>query len=156
MFHTVIWATDGSDAADAALPLVKELAGAADRLIVCHHDELLAGRAGGLPIALDEDDLLSKIKGQAGALRAEGLAAEVKFVKGLSGRTAHVIADVAREEKADLIVVGTRGLGPLIGLMLGSVTQRLLHLAPCPILAVPPGERPEGRPDAKAATVASS
>jgi nucleotide-binding universal stress UspA family protein len=53
------------------------------------------------------------------------------------GEAAHVVAEAAREEGADVIVVGTRGRGPLAGLLLGSVTQRLLHLAPCPVLAVP-------------------
>jgi nucleotide-binding universal stress UspA family protein len=37
-----------------------------------------------------------------------------------------------------VIVVGTRGRTPLAGLVLGGVTQRLLHIAPCPVLAVPP------------------
>ena len=34
-------------------------------------------------------------------------------------------------------MVGTRGHTPLGGMLLGSVTQRLLHIAPCPVLAVP-------------------
>lgn len=49
-----------------------------------------------------------------------------------------MIAERARELGADAIVVGTRGHGPVAGLLLGSVTQRLLHIAECPVLAVPP------------------
>jgi len=44
---------------------------------------------------------------------------------------------VMGELGGDIIVCGTRGLGAFAGAFLGSFTQRLLHVAPCPILAVP-------------------
>ena len=46
----------------------------------------------------------------------------------------------AEDVGADLVVVGTRGHTPLAGLMLGSVTDRLLHILRCPVLAVPSAE----------------
>lgn len=138
MFHTIIWATDGSAAADHALPLVRDLAAAPARLLVVHADELLAGRAGGMPVAVNEDELQVKIEGQVAELREAGIEVDLRVSKGMQARAAHVIADLAAAERADLIVVGTRGHGPVAGLLLGSVTQRLLHLAPCPVLAVPP------------------
>jgi nucleotide-binding universal stress UspA family protein len=54
------------------------------------------------------------------------------------GGPAKSIADVAEEEGADLIVIGTRGHTGLPRIALGSVTQRLLHLAHRPVLAIPP------------------
>ena len=51
MFKTIIWATDGSEAADRALPYAEELAEGDDRaLIVVHVKELLGGRAAGYPV----------------------------------------------------------------------------------------------------------
>jgi nucleotide-binding universal stress UspA family protein len=47
-----------------------------------------------------------------------------------------VIIDVAEEESAELIVMSTRGHDGFAHLMLGSVTERVLHHAPCPVLAV--------------------
>jgi nucleotide-binding universal stress UspA family protein len=48
-----------------------------------------------------------------------------------------MIVDAARAFGADLIVVGTRGYGAVRGMVVGSVTQRLLHVADCPVLVVP-------------------
>jgi len=50
---------------------------------------------------------------------------------------AHAIADIAEKSKGDLIVAGTRGHSLIEGLLVGSVTQRLLHIAKQPVLVVP-------------------
>jgi nucleotide-binding universal stress UspA family protein len=138
MFKKIIWATDGSDAADRALPYAKALAGGTGRaLVVVHSRELLVGRAAGYSVLADEDELQAKIRRQVDQARDEGLDATLKLVSGAASGVAHMIADVARDIGADVIVVGTRGHAPIAGLLLGSVTQRLLHIAPCPVLAVP-------------------
>ena len=49
---------------------------------------------------------------------------------------AEAITDIARIEKCDLIVLGTRGLTNLAGLIVGSVTNRVLQTAPCSVLVV--------------------
>ena len=54
---------------------------------------------------------------------------------------AHVIADAAVNTGADLIVVGARGHTKLLGFVLGSVTHRLMQIATCPVLTVPPADR---------------
>jgi nucleotide-binding universal stress UspA family protein len=138
MFKTIVWATDGSDAADAALPYVKGLAeGEGHRLVVVHSKEVLRGRAGGYPVYADEDEVLAKIHRQADELRADGLDVTLRIGATAAPGAAHVIAEVARTFDADVVVVGTRGHTAIGGLLLGSVTQRLLHIAPCPVLAIP-------------------
>jgi len=140
MFRTIVWATDGSEAADEALPYAKGLAtGEGRKLVVVHSKEIYVGRGGAFPVLADEQDLEQKIRGQVHELADERVDAR------LASGAAHMIADVAREAGADVIVVGTRGHGPVAGLLLGSVTQRLLHIAPCPVLAVPTGKHAEAR-----------
>jgi len=146
MFKTILWATDGSANADRALPVVKELAEAkGTKLVVAHCRELLTGRAAGLPVNADEDELVTKIRAQAAELESVGFDTRVDVVTTSGTNAPHVIADLAREHEADVIVVGTRGHSPLVGALLGSVTQRLLHIAPCPVLAVPTGEHAESK-----------
>ena len=53
------------------------------------------------------------------------------------GRPARVIVDVAAEEKVDLIVMNTHGTRGLEHAILGSVTDKVLRMAPCPVLAIP-------------------
>lgn len=141
MYSKVIWATDGSDAADRALAHAK--AAAADSqtpLLVVYCEEFtMPGKSGvSLPDRGDEADIEAKIERQVAELSSNGVTATLEKVRSMVGGAAHAIAGVATRDRADLIVVGTRGRTRLGGLLLGSVTQRLLHIAPCPVLAVPP------------------
>ena len=140
MFKKVLWATDGSEGADRALPLVKELAAdSGGELLVVHCEEVTAPyRTGGAyPAHANEDELKAKIERQVAELSKDGASAALQTTRTPVGGAAHAIADMATDNGAELIVVGTRGHTPLGGLLLGSVTQRLLHIAPCPVLVVP-------------------
>jgi nucleotide-binding universal stress UspA family protein len=57
------------------------------------------------------------------------------------------IVDYARDHKIDVIVIGTHGRGALAHLMMGSVAERVVRLAPCPVLTVHHPEREFVRPD---------
>jgi nucleotide-binding universal stress UspA family protein len=54
----------------------------------------------------------------------------------LEGSPAEAIIEVAKTSKSDLIVMGSRGLGQLAGLLLGSTSQKVVAHAPCPVLIV--------------------
>jgi nucleotide-binding universal stress UspA family protein len=147
MFNKVVWATDGSESADLTLPNARALVAAdGGSMTVVHCEEFtLPGKGGpSLTIHAGEETLIEKIEGQVAELSQGGVPADLKVVKATVGGAAHVIADVAKEENADVIVVGTRGHTPLGGLLLGSVTHRLLHVAPCPVLAVPTRDKERG------------
>lgn len=139
MYSKILWATDGSAAADAALPKVREFASLnGTSIVVLHCEETFVGpRAYGVDVHPDEPDLRAKIKTQAAELESAGFDVTTEFVSGRAGIAAHAIAEAAENDGADLIVVGTRGHTALGGLLVGSVTQRLLHIARCPVLAVP-------------------
>ena len=78
---------------------------------------------------------------------AKGLLTEISEAMGLEradqrvviGYAAERLADLADEEGADLIVVGSRGRGAFKAAFLGSVSTSLIGVARCPVLVVPPG-----------------
>jgi nucleotide-binding universal stress UspA family protein len=54
----------------------------------------------------------------------------------LAGHPVRNIVDLARELKADLLVIGATGHSAFYERMIGSRADRLLHLAPCPVLVI--------------------
>ncbi len=139
MFETIIWATDGSELADTALPLVRELAELHHaRIVAVHADEHLRGRFGAAPVLADEDDLRAKIRMQVAELVDAGFGAEFHVEVSSIHDPAMLIAEAAEEVRADLILIATHGRGLAGSAFLGSVTKGLLHQAPCPVLVVTP------------------
>jgi hypothetical protein len=67
----------------------------------------------------------------------------LEFRSAMVGHCGNVIADIATEREADVIITGSRGHSGFAGMLLGSVTQRLLHLADCPVLVIPRGTAPK-------------
>jgi nucleotide-binding universal stress UspA family protein len=142
MYKKVMWATDGSEIADRALPHAKMLAEDGDApIVVAYCEEItLPGKGGGrFPVHANEEESQAKIERQVAELSGSGGGATLEKTSSPVGGAAHAIAEIATREQTDVIVVGTRGRTALAGLLLVGVTHRPLHVAPCPVLAVPPG-----------------
>jgi nucleotide-binding universal stress UspA family protein len=137
MYKKIIWATDGSPEADLALEEARRLArlGAA-RIVAVHCDQRLTGRAAAYPALGDEDDRRRKIRRQVKGLRERGVDIEL-LVRRTHQEPADVVAAITDELGGDVIVCGTRRRGALSSAAFGSFTHRLVHVAPCPVLAVP-------------------
>jgi len=139
MFKVIVLALDGSEAAKRAIPIAVELAKAAKSKVVIAHVEERMATKGRAPVDADEDEVQADLRALVKDLAAEGIDAGIEMGDVMAGGagTAHAIADIAERSNADLIVAGTRGHNPLAGLLVGSVTQRLLHIAKEPVLVVP-------------------
>ncbi len=137
MFKTIVLALDGSDTSKRAVPVAVELAkrdGA--KLVLAHVDERVVAKGGG-DIHFDEQEIQSDVRKLAEELAGDGLETGVEMADVMAGGAGRVIAEIAERVSADLIVTGTRGHSPVGGVLVGSVTQRLLHLAKQPVLVVP-------------------
>ena len=136
MYKTVIWATDGSDGASAALEEALRLADmSGGRIVAAHCDQRLSGRAAAWPALPDEEDRLLLIRRQVDELKTKGVNIDL-VIRRSHHEPADMVAAIASERRGDVIVCGNRGHGALSSALLGSVTQRLLHTAPCPVLVV--------------------
>ena len=133
--------TDFSDDASAALTYALGLAlpfGAAVALLHVVEDPLAAGvwsselytaEIAGLQINLvrDAEQRLKEYAAEQGG----PITTEVR-----TGPAARVILDFAREQAFDLIVMGTHGRTGLAHVVMGSVAERVVRLAPCPVLTL--------------------
>jgi nucleotide-binding universal stress UspA family protein len=99
----------------------------------------MAGADGGLPHVFAPADLLEEVGKQV--LEKASEAAKRQGAKKIStatfgGDPADAILEAAQRQKADLIVLGTRGFGDFKGLILGSVSHKVSSRAHCPVLTV--------------------
>ncbi len=76
-------------------------------------------------------DLLERAQSEA---RAAGVSAIETFAR--QGDAADAILDIAEEQRADLIVVGNKGMTGAKRFLLGSVPNKVSHHAPCSVLIV--------------------
>ena len=81
-----------------------------------------------------------ELQDEADKLQNSGLDAESLLVQ---GSAVEVILDEASKLNIDLIVVGSHGHGAVYHLMVGSVSEGVLHRSSCPVLVVPTHERTE-------------
>jgi nucleotide-binding universal stress UspA family protein len=140
MFSTILVASDGTETADLLVTVAQSLAGrSATKVVVAHVKELMAGRGGAQTVHPNEDLLQRKVRLQVADLQAAGVDAELHMQTTI-GTAAKSIAGMARECHADLIVAGASRHGPIADLVFGTTGQRMIRLAPCPVLVVPPSQ----------------
>ena len=147
MIQKILIGLDGSGAANKALEYALDIAEkfSAEILLVAvipkiHLPFISVGPASPPPTLVNfsvdlkksHQDVLThaieKIKKENPSLKVTTVLTE--------GNAADIIIDKAKEEKVDLIVVGSRGLGGLSRFFLGSVSHKIAHSCECPVLIV--------------------
>lgn len=138
-------ATDGSPhakrAAELAARLARELRAAEVVLVNAGHIPALALGGPGADMMVDYGALEEGFEKAGHAMLEQtaavfhGLDVPVKR-QYRRGEPSHEILAAAAEAKADVIVMGSRGLGQIGGLILGSVSEHVLHGANIPVLIV--------------------
>lgn len=145
IFRTIVAALDFSETSDDALRVASELA-------ACHGSELhlvhvvpdarqqaWSAEAPGLDFSLLQAESMAQAEARLAASAAAATAhlprVVTRVIAGLPA--AREVAQYAASHGADLIVVGTHGYGPIRRFVLGSVAERVVRLAHCPVLSVP-------------------
>jgi nucleotide-binding universal stress UspA family protein len=137
MFKTILLAVDGSEHAEKAAELAAQLARQGnDEIVVIHVTELLPSHGQvqpGADVEFDKD-AIELARGYAADMEADGLKVRVELRHSQYGHIARIIANLADELDAGLIVMGSRGRSDLSALLLGSVAHKVLHLSRRPVL----------------------
>jgi nucleotide-binding universal stress UspA family protein len=143
----IVVGTDGSDTAGVAVRRAGELARAFDRPVhvVTAYEPVRprgvaeAGSMGGeLALTVLPDTAAESLLAEAaGALRTMGVTVAEVYAR--RGDPAEVILDVAEEQQAELVVVGSKGMTGVRRFLLGSVPDKISHHARCSVLIVRTG-----------------
>jgi nucleotide-binding universal stress UspA family protein len=149
LFRDILVPHDFSPHADAALALAIELAAASKGRIHLMHVfgipvEMLSPYEVPMPMPLVEavrDAATTRLDAVLARVRAAGVAADAEVE---AGPIAEAITQRAAALGADLIAMGTRGLSGIQHFLLGSVAERVLRTARCPVLTTHAPPRPAG------------
>lgn len=145
MYQRILVPVDGSATANkalvAALQLARESGG---RVRLIHVLEELAYLTGYEQFGGYSAELVSvmretgkKVLDDAMAIaQSAGVEADSQLYDNLGERLAEVVANVARQWDADLIVVGTHGRRGVGRMLMGSGAEQILRLAPVPVLVI--------------------
>lgn len=142
VFYRVIVPTDFSACAEQAWAQAQRVAAAVGSELVLVHVLADAPLYGEGPFSMDRTRNVQEaarkwveesLERWAGAARARGLEVRTAIRSGVPHRE---IVLLATDERADLVVIGTHGRGGLDRALLGSVADRVVRLAPCPVLTV--------------------
>ena len=135
---TILIATDGSDPAAQALQVAIDLAKetGASLEVLSVRPPRVAGRGGaGAPILEVEEFRGPEHIAESAAQQARE-AGVTATPHAAHGDVVDSIATAATTLRADLLVVGSRGMGPLSGAVLGSVSHALVRRSPVPVTIV--------------------
>jgi nucleotide-binding universal stress UspA family protein len=144
MFHKILVPLDGSELAERALEPALVLAQQANSEIILLNvpvlEKMLVPTPAGYGLLLPEQSIeLSCIEARnyLENIRQNWAYPNIKMsLRVVEGDEASVIADTAASEGVDLIVMSTHGRTGLSRWVLGSVTERVLHSASCPVLVI--------------------
>jgi len=136
----VLVPVDGSPASLRALDFAIEMTGQnpGTSLVLLNVQNLSATDLTGVAMGSDWQEAASQASAKAlkeadGKAEAAGIGFK-SIVR--TGQTAETIAQAAHDEGVGHIVMGTRGLGSIQGLLLGSVAMKVIHLAEVPITLI--------------------
>jgi len=139
-FSRILVPVDFSDSSDEALRYARALAervGGQLHLLHVLDESIIYGGLDPLPISVRTEFE------QRAAANLARLATDISPVPELVTRVGSPFLEIiryARDAKIELIVIGTHGHGPIAHLLLGSVAERVVRKAPCPVLTVRPSQ----------------
>lgn len=142
LFETILVGFDGSDTGHDALRLATGLAKASGARVVIGFVFDAALTASSMAAAAELLEHAEATLASARASVSQGL--NVAFQAAASHSPAAGIQQLASDHHANLIVVGSRGLGPATRIALGSVSHQVVVDARCPVAVAPRGYREHG------------